>query len=169
MDSLCLFLGILHFWRGGRLPLSSSSPKSSRRPCLWFGSILNRQRFSQIRDTPSYIHLLTQCPIAGEPLLGSLDIARLFLDSIACLAIWAVCSSDNFMYRPREGRSIALESGTKIAETFLLSLSIACGLTVPHRRRLGSGRDLDWTEITSTGPWSQANPVLQWNSMQEKI
>ena len=49
------------------------------------------------------------------------------------------------MYGPREGRSLALELDVRIVDTFLLALSITCGLTVLNRGRIDQ-------EETSTEP-----------------
>ena len=164
MDSLRLCLEISHFWRGGWLPLSSSSTKSSGRPCLRFGSILYWQcqsdsRYFLIFPPPDCTFLEID-----TLLLESLDIVRLFLDSIVYIATWAICSSDNFMYRPREGWSLELESGAKIAGT-VDRLWSPCAWQAAFRIRKKPRLNRKYFNRA----WLQATPVLQWILYKRKI
>ena len=69
-------------------------------------------------------------PTTGVPRYRSL----ISIDSIAHLETWAFCSGENFMYGLRKGRSLALESNARRANTILLALSIVCGLIMADSR-----------------------------------
>ena len=160
MDSLFVFRN-LAFWRG-RLPMVyRSSPKSS-------GHLANDLAAFCI-DSTSVGFAILPCILtstfwlyfpwdqrlnAGKPRYRSLIP---WLHRVP--ATWAVCLGANFIYGPHEGQSLVVESDAKIVDTFLLALSITCGLTVLDKGCSGSGGDLERTENTSTGQWSQATPV----------
>ena len=157
MDSLRLCLEFSHFWWRGSLPLSSSSPKSSGRPSLRFGSTsVGFVIFLSCIPPPDCTFLDSdRHPTAGEPQYCSrIPWLHRVSSNLSCLFQWQL--HVRAAQRPILGAGIGRKGN---AYLFVGTVDRLCGLTVLDSGRLGSGRDLNWTENTSTGPWSQVNPV----------